>query len=77
MMVTRIKDLIEVVFKENAEKQALELSKKQAELKAIQSQVNPHFLFNTLESIRMRSLIKGEDETANIIGELLSCFARA
>ncbi len=77
MMVTRIKDLIEVVFKENAEKQALELSKKQAELKAIQSQVNPHFLFNTLESIRMRSLIKGEDETANIIGELAILFRKS
>ncbi len=77
MMVTRIKDLIEVVFKENAEKQALELSKKQAELKAIQSQVNPHFLFNTLETIRMRSLIKGEDETANIIGELAILFRKS
>ncbi len=77
MMVIRIKDLIEVVFKENAEKQALELSNKQAELKAIQSQVNPHFLFNTLETIRMRSLIKGEDETANIIGELAILFRKS
>ncbi len=77
MMVSRIKELIEVVFKGNAEKQALELSKKQAELKAIQSQVNPHFLFNTLETIRMRSLIKGEDETANIIGELAILFRRS
>ncbi|WP_234124682.1 sensor histidine kinase [Clostridium hydrogenum] len=70
LMVLRIKDLIEVVFKKNAEKQRLELGKKQAELKALQSQVNPHFLFNTLESIRMRSLIKGEDETAGIIENL-------
>ena len=77
MMVIRIKDLIEVVFKGNAEKQALELSKKQAELQAIQSQVNPHFLFNTLESIRMRSLIKEEKETANIIGELAILFRKS
>ena len=70
LMVIKIKDLIEVVFKDNIEKQALEISKKQAELNALQSQVNPHFLFNTLESIRMRGLIKGEEETANIIGEL-------
>lgn len=70
LMVLKIKDLIEVVFKRDAEKQRLELSKKQAELKALQSQVNPHFMFNTLESIRMRSLIKGEDETADIIGNL-------
>lgn len=77
MMVLRIKDLIEVVFKGNAEKQALELSKKQAELKAIQSQVNPHFLYNTLETIRMRSLIKNEDETADIIGELAVLFRKS
>ena len=77
MMVVRIKELIEVVFKGNAEKQALELSKKQAELQAIQSQVNPHFLFNTLETIRMRSLIKKEDETANIIGELAILFRKS
>lgn len=70
LMVLKIKDLIEVVFKRDAEKQRLELSKKQAELKALQSQVNPHFMFNTLESIRMRSLIKGEDETAGIIENL-------
>jgi len=70
LMVLKIKDLIEVVFKRDAEKQRLELAKKQAELKALQSQVNPHFLFNTLESIRMRSLIKDEIETAEIIEKL-------
>lgn len=70
LMVIKIKNLIEVVFKRNAEAQTLQLAKKEAELKALQSQVNPHFMFNTLESIRMRSLIKGEAETADIIGEL-------
>ncbi len=77
MMVLRIKELVEVVFRRNTEKQALELSKKQAELNAIQSQVNPHFLFNTLETIRMRSLIKGEGETAEIIGELAVLFRKS
>jgi len=70
LMVTKIKDLIEIVFKGQVEKQALELSKKQTELKALQSQVNPHFMFNTLETIRMRSLIKNEIETSEIIKEL-------
>lgn len=70
LMVIKIKDLIEVVLKKNAEKQTLELAKKEAELKALQSQVNPHFMFNTLESIRMRSLLKDENETAEVIGQL-------
>jgi two-component system sensor histidine kinase YesM len=77
LMVSRIKELIEVVFKGQAEKQSLELAKKNAELKAVQSQVNPHFLFNTLESIRMRSLIKKEEETSDIIGELAILFRKS
>lgn len=77
LMVLRIKELIEVVFKGQAEKRDLELAKKNAELKAVQSQVNPHFLFNTLESIRMRSLIKQEHETADIIGELAILFRKS
>lgn len=70
LMVLKIKELIEVVFKEDREKKLLQLSKKQAELKALQSQVNPHFMFNTLETIRMRSIIKKENETAEIIEKL-------
>ena len=70
VMVLKIKELIEVVFKEDAEKKILQLAKKQAELKALQSQINPHFMFNTLETIRMRSLIKKENETAEIIEKL-------
>lgn len=51
------------------ERQDLELSKKQAELNALQSQMNPHFMFNTLESIRMHSLIKEEEETEQMLGK--------
>ncbi len=51
------------------ERQDLELSKKQAELNALQSQMNPHFMFNTLESIRMHSLIEGEEETERMLGK--------
>lgn len=40
------------------QRKTLEIEKKQAELNALQSQINPHFLFNTLDSIRMRSVLK-------------------
>ena len=66
-MALRIKELIEVVFKNKERQQSLELSKKQAELQALQSQLNPHFIFNALESIRMHSILKKEEEIARIL----------
>lgn len=70
LMVVKIEDLIDVILKKDIEQKELELAKNRSELKALQSQINPHFMFNTLESIRMRSLIKGEEETAFIIENL-------
>ncbi len=67
LMVLRIRELIETVYKNKEREQELLLSKKQAELHALQSQINPHFMFNALESIRMHSLIKNETETAKIL----------
>lgn len=70
LMVAKIEELIDVILKKDIEQKELELAKNRAELKALQSQINPHFMFNTLESIRMRSLIKEEEETAFIIENL-------
>ncbi|SER50668.1 two-component system, sensor histidine kinase YesM [Gracilibacillus ureilyticus] len=66
-MTRKIKDLINDVYIVRIQKQELELEKKDAQLKALQSQINPHFLFNVLETIRMRSVLKNEMETADII----------
>ena len=65
--VDKVKQLIETVVQKNNEKHALEVTKKQAELNALNTQVNPHFMYNTLQCICMRSLIKGEKETADIV----------
>ncbi len=67
LMAVRIKELIEVVFENKQREKDLEISRKQAELKALQSQLNPHFIFNALESIRMHSILKQETETAKIL----------
>ena len=67
LMVARIRELIETVYKNKEREQELQIAKKQAEIHAIQSQINPHFLFNALESIRMHSLLKKENETAKIL----------
>lgn len=76
-MVVKVKGLIEDVYQKNAEKQMAELSRKQAELNALQSQMNPHFMFNTMESIRMRSLVKGEKETAQMIEKFSALLRKA
>lgn len=49
------------------QKQKIENTKKEAELVSLQNQINPHYLFNTLESIRMNLLLKGDRETSTIV----------
>ena len=66
-MVVKIRSLIHDVYEAKLEQSRIKLEKKEAELNALQSQMNPHFLYNTLESIRMRSVEKGEKETAEMI----------
>lgn len=65
--VDKIQELINTIVEKNDEKHALEATKKQAELNALNTQVNPHFMYNTLECICMRSVLKGEKETAEIV----------
>jgi two-component system sensor histidine kinase YesM len=76
IMARKIDSLINDVYKSEIERGQLAMSRQQAELNALQSQVNPHFLFNVLESIRMRSHIKGEHETARVVKLLSRSFRR-
>lgn len=69
-MAQRTNRLIETVYKSRLREQESDLARQQAELLALHSQSNPHFLFNALESIRMRGLVKQENETAEMIGLL-------
>lgn len=48
---------------------------KDAQIKLMQAQMNPHFIYNTLESIYSLAKIHGEEEIAGII-ESLSSFYR-
>jgi Predicted signal transduction protein with a C-terminal ATPase domain len=48
--------------------------KKQAEINALQSQINPHFLYNTLDSIRGQALLEGSKEIAAMIETLSILF---
>jgi len=69
-MTMQIKSLIHDVYIADIRRKGLEIEHRKAQFNALQSQINPHFLFNSLETIRMRSLIKNETETAQIIHKM-------
>lgn len=52
----------------------MEYAKKQTEMIAYKSQINPHFMYNTLECIRGMALYKGEKEIARLTGSLSKLF---
>lgn len=56
-------------------KNIIQLSTKHAELLALQNQINPHFLYNTLEAIRGDALCEGVESIADTT-EALSTFFR-
>ncbi|WP_317890785.1 sensor histidine kinase [Paenibacillus arenilitoris] len=76
-MSERIENLINDVYVAEIQKKELELRQRQAQLHALHSQINPHFLFNALETIRMRSLMKGEAQTAKTIQNMAKIFRKS
>ncbi|THF75739.1 sensor histidine kinase [Cohnella fermenti] len=76
-MTLQIKSLIHDVYIADIQKKELQLKRNQSQLHALQSQINPHFLFNSLETIRMRSLMKKEEETAKIIHNMAKIFRKS
>ncbi len=69
-MVSRIKTLVKIVYKNRIQEQEITVARQKAELLALRSQINPHFLFNALESIRMHSVIRKEKFTAEMVEKL-------
>ena len=69
-LVLRNRQLIKTIYEDKLVYQENEIEKQQAELLAMRMQINPHFLFNCLENVRMHSVIKGEKETAAMIERL-------
>ncbi|MGX7060185.1 sensor histidine kinase [Vagococcus humatus] len=59
-MIDRINQYIQDIYQ-------LEIEQKDAHMKALQAQINPHFLYNTLEYIRMYAVNIEAEELADVV----------
>lgn len=71
----QISQLMEKYAALKTKKNTAQIFDKQTELTALQSQINPHFLYNTLECIRGQALLDDNIEIAKMV-EALSSFFR-
>lgn len=62
-----IHDLANEVYESRLEKQELALSIKESRIQSLQNQINPHFLYNTLDSINWKAQIDGNKDVAEMI----------
>lgn len=65
-----MKKNIKQSVKEIEEKAKLAQLLKEMELKSLQNQINPHFLFNTLNTISKTSIIEGAERTNDLIASV-------
>lgn len=71
VMVEKLKSAEAEIYQSQIRQQTIENQQQQMELKLLANQINPHFLYNTLESIRMKAFIEGNRDVATAI-KLLS-----
>lgn len=70
MMVARIHNLIHSVYKAG-------MKEKEANFNALQSQINPHFLYNTLDTINAMALVAENEEISRMVVALGEMFKYA
>lgn len=53
-----------------SELQQNKLLLKESQLRSLQSQINPHFLFNTLDTLSKKAYLEGSEETSDLIANV-------
>ena len=66
-MMKDIQKLMSEVVNEQVQKEKLHTRQKEVEFKMLASQINPHFLYNTLETIRMKAMVNKQPEIVELV----------
>lgn len=67
IMVQKIKELLQLIIEEQQ-------NKRKSELKALQAQINPHFLYNTLDSVIWMAEDKQHQQVIEMVAALAKLF---
>ena len=73
-MIGQVSDLISKVYETRMEKMAAQIRQKEAVIQAMQSQINPHFLYNTLETINCRAILHNAPDISIMCRSLADFF---
>jgi two-component system sensor histidine kinase YesM len=73
-MVTEIRRLIEVIHVAKLREKELQIRQREATMKALHSQINPHFLYNTLEVINSYAIVENVQPISRMATALAKIF---
>ncbi|SET22488.1 sensor histidine kinase [[Clostridium] polysaccharolyticum] len=76
VMIGDMQALMREVVAEQVQKEKLNSRQKEVEFKMLASQINPHFLYNTLETIRMKAIVNQQPEIAELAKMLAKIMRR-
>ena len=69
-MIHSMQKMLDDVYQAKLQNEEFKFVQMEAEFKALASQINPHFLYNTLETIRMKAFCNNDKETADLVKKL-------
>ena len=75
-MIHSIQELMSKIVEEQVQKELLNSRQKDVEFKMLASQINPHFLYNTLETIRMKARVSNQPEIEDLVKMLAKIMRR-
>ncbi|CAG7647846.1 sensor histidine kinase [Paenibacillus allorhizosphaerae] len=67
LMVKRLSELVKQVYEAELQNRETRLERQKAEFQSLQLQINPHFLYNTLETIACYAALKDSEEITEIV----------